>query len=159
MEDLKKNSGWIAARAAMGHTRTYASRTDFATLKPQNELSTTNYCLANPGQEYLVYQPGSGRFSVNLEAGNYDTEWFNPTTGAIAAKGAITSAGGKQSFTPPFAGTAVFNVKTSMNSKAPGKLIYSENFENGVGKFEGKTIVDGALVVEPKGRQHAIFPA
>ena len=151
MEDLKNNSGWIAARAAMAHTRSYSSRTNFATLTPQNELSTTNYCLANLGKEYLVYQPGSGEFSVNLAAGNYATEWFNSTKGVIAAKGSIHSSGGKQSFSPPFAGPYVFYVKSYEISTAPGKRIYSENFENGAGKFEGKTTVEGALVVEPKG--------
>ena len=36
-------------------------------------------------------------------------------------------------------------------ANAPGKRIYSESFGNGVGKFEGNAIVDGALAVEPKG--------
>ena len=111
MEDLKSNSGWIAARASMGHARTYAKKMNLAAMTPQNVLSTTTYSLAKAGQEYLVYQAGSGAFSVNLTSGTYAFEWFNPATGAIAATGFVTAAGGNQSLTPPFTGPAVLYLK------------------------------------------------
>jgi hypothetical protein len=59
----------------------------------------------------LAYQPGSGDFSVKLTAGTYSSEWFNPTTGAIASTGSVTAAGGNQTVAPPFAGPAVLYLK------------------------------------------------
>ena len=113
MEDLLSKSGWIANRAAMGHTRTYANKMNLAAMTPRNDLSTTSYCLANSGQEYLVYQPKTGEFSVDLTAGSYAFEWFNPTTGSVASTGSVKAAGGKQAFTPPFSGPAVLYLKVA----------------------------------------------
>jgi hypothetical protein len=113
MEDFKSNSGWIAGRAAMGHTHTYANKMNLVAMTPQNGLTSTSYCLANVGQEYLVYQAGSGAFSVNLSAKTYTFEWFNPATGTIAGTGSVTAGGGNQTFTPPFSGTAVLYLKAS----------------------------------------------
>ena len=80
-------------------------------MTPNNSLSSTSYCLANPGSEYLAYQPGSGSFSVNLQAGTYNYEWFNPSSGSIAFTGTITASGGNLSFTPPFIGDAVLYLR------------------------------------------------
>jgi hypothetical protein len=102
--------GAPAIRKAMGHTLTYAEKMDLATMTPQNSLSSTSYCLANPGIEYLVYQPGSGSFTVNLLEGTYNYEWFEPNTGSAAQTGIITVNGGNQSFIPPFGGEAVFYI-------------------------------------------------
>ena len=44
-------------RVAMGDTRKYAERMDLASMAPYGELASTEYCLANPGVEYLVYLP------------------------------------------------------------------------------------------------------
>ena len=98
-------------RLAMGHTLTYANRMNLASMTPQNSLSSTSYCLANPSSEYLVYQPGSGSFTVNLQAGTYSYEWFNPGAGSVAGTGTITASGGSRSFTPPFSGDAVLYLK------------------------------------------------
>lgn len=94
-------------RKAMGYTLTYADKMNLVAMTPNNSLSSTSYCLANPGSEYLAYQPGSGSFSVNLQAGTYNYEWFNPSSGSIAFTGTITASGGNLSFTPPFIGDAV----------------------------------------------------
>lgn len=119
MEDLKNNSGWIAARTAMGHTRTYANKMNLAAMTPENGLSTTDYCLASMGGEYLAYQPGSGEFSVNMVAGNYAFEWFDPTKGSVASTGSIKAAGGNQAFTPPFSGAAVLYLKVASAKPGP----------------------------------------
>jgi hypothetical protein len=113
MEDLLNKDGWIANRAAMGHTRTYANKMNLAAMTPQNDLSTTGYCLASPGHEYLVYQAETGQFAVSLNAGRYAFEWFNPATGAAGSKGSFASGARKKAFTPPFAGPAVLYVKVS----------------------------------------------
>ncbi|MEP6934740.1 MAG: LamG-like jellyroll fold domain-containing protein, partial [Nitrospirota bacterium] len=113
MEDTTGFSGWVAGRSAMGHTRSYATRMNLAGMTPLNALSSTNYCLASAGQEYLVYQPETGPFTINLSGGAYAYEWFNPVTGSIAGTGTIGATGGDQLFTPPFSGPAVLYLKAS----------------------------------------------
>jgi len=113
MEDTTDFSGWAAGRSAMGHTRSYATRMNLAGMTPLNALSSTSYCLASAGQEYLVYQPETGAFTVNLAGGAYAYEWFNPATGNIAGTGTLGAVGGEQSFTAPFSGPSVLYLKAS----------------------------------------------
>ena len=40
---------WVAGRAAMGHTRTYTNKMELAAMTPQDDLASTKYCLAEPG--------------------------------------------------------------------------------------------------------------
>ena len=66
------------ARWAMGDTRRFAERMGLLDMEPRDDLSSTSYALANPGQEYLVLQPdaAAGSFTVRLEPGTYAVEWF-----------------------------------------------------------------------------------
>jgi len=100
------------ARKAMGDTHRYAERINLAVMVPRGELSSTRYCLADPGIEYLVYQPKGGEgFFVELIAGTYRYEWFNPAKGQITGSGNVQAAGGGQQFKAPFAGDAVLYLK------------------------------------------------
>ena len=65
-------------RYALGRIRHFAERLDLRTTAPCNGLSTSTYCLATPGREYLVYQPEAGSFAVDLPAGSWDAEWHWP---------------------------------------------------------------------------------
>src|SRR5262249_26308357 len=65
------DGGADAIRTAMGQARTYADRITLAEMAPQHHLSSTAYCLAKPGSEYLAYQSGSGQFTVTLTRGEY----------------------------------------------------------------------------------------
>ncbi len=125
-------------RWAMGHTRTYALKMNLAAMTPQNGLATTGYCLANAGSEYLVYQPGSGAFSVSLAAGSYAAEWFNPATGAVSSGGSV-NGGGTVGFTPPFGGTAVLYLKpgTPPPPPPPGELVGHWKLDEGAGASAG----------------------
>jgi hypothetical protein len=99
---------WTPIRRAMGQTRTFADKIGLAALTPQPELSSTKYCLAKTGSRYLVYQPASmAAFTVTLEAGAYEFEWFDPAAGQVAATGSFAAEAGSRSFTAPFPGEAV----------------------------------------------------
>lgn len=98
---------WKIIRDAMGVTLTYANRMNLVAMLPQGSLSSTGYCLANPGREYLVYQPLVKPFTLQLPAGRYQFEWLNPETNVVAATGETTVHGSDQTFTPPFTGDAV----------------------------------------------------
>ncbi|HKY09588.1 MAG TPA: DUF6298 domain-containing protein [Candidatus Binatia bacterium] len=98
-------------RKNLGYARVYADKMDLLSTTPRPELASTRYALANPGVEYLVYQPASGRFTVNLPRGAYRYEWFNPATGSVAGKGSLTASDGTNTFSPPFSGIAVLYLK------------------------------------------------
>ncbi|MCP5005508.1 MAG: hypothetical protein GY941_16455 [Planctomycetes bacterium] len=103
----------LSAREAMGDTLKYAEKMNLAAMTPSTQISSTKYALANPGSEYLIYQPNTGSFKVNLEAGKYDFEWFRPKTGEVFSTGTVNSQAGKRSFTPPFGGTVVLYLKST----------------------------------------------
>lgn len=107
--------GAEATRRAMGEALRFAERMNLAAMTPATDAATcsTRYCLANPGAEYLAYQPGSGPFTLKLPAGDYLKEWFDPTHGRTAATGEVKSPGGRQTFTPPIDGPAVLYLKAA----------------------------------------------
>jgi len=105
---------WEPMRNAMGRAKTYADKVDLAAMSPQNALASTAYCLANPGREYLVYQPRTAAaFTVSLEAGGYDYQWFNPSTGAVTSSGQFRAGAGKKTFAAPFSGDAVLYLRAN----------------------------------------------
>jgi len=86
---------------------------NLAKMFPQNELSSTGYCLANAGSEYLIYQPESSPFTVNLKGFSKETfsvEWFNPET-VDATSGTPVTGRASITLNPPFGGSAVLYLK------------------------------------------------
>lgn len=123
------DAGRVSARQAMGDTRQYTLRMNLAAISPQSSLSSTGYCLANPGNEYLVYQPTSAAaFTVSLGAGSYSYEWFNPSTSSVIQTGAISAAGGLKPFIAPFGGTAVLYLKMITSTSV---VLFSDDFKDG----------------------------
>ncbi len=103
---------WETMRAALGRARLYAEKIDLAAAIPRPDLATTGYCIAQPGREYLIYQPAADTtFSVELPAGSYQFEWYDPTAGRVAGTGHLQSSAGAESFTAPFSGDAVLHLK------------------------------------------------
>ncbi len=108
----KPDPYWETIRLAMGRTRIYATIMDLSKSTPQNKLSSTSYCLADPGFEYLVYQPDSSKtFTVDLLSGKYYYEWFNPTSGTVAGMGNFEIGNTQRTFEAPFSGDAVLYIK------------------------------------------------
>ena len=100
-------------RAAMGQTLQYAQRMDLAAMTPRGDLSSTRYCLAASGKEYLVYQPDEGPFRVLL-SGSRDTafavEWLDPKAGVVV-DGKPVKTTQQTTFVPPFSGNSVLYLK------------------------------------------------
>jgi hypothetical protein len=103
---------WEPIRRSMGYTRNFAERMNLAAMTPRKDLSSTNYCLAKSGQEYLVYFPAGGKATVDLSdvTGNVVQEWFSPETGETH-RGGNLSGGGQTEVEPPFDGPVVLYVK------------------------------------------------
>lgn len=89
--------------SATDYTNYLAKKIDLDEMIPSSNPSdcSTTYCLRNPGQEYLVYQPNQASFSVNLVAGDYDYEWYDALNGVTVQTGTVTANGGSQSFSIP----------------------------------------------------------
>ncbi len=95
-------------RRAMGHTRRYAERMDLVKMAPRGDLASSGYCLASPGQEYLVYVPAGGRVSVDLSdaEGRLSVEWFDVRRGEAKPAGTVNGGAGRE-FVAAFVGPAV----------------------------------------------------
>ena len=74
---------WDPVRRSMGDTLRYAHKMDLAVARPMPELSSTRYCLAVPGEKYLVYVPAGSEPTMQLEVGNYDIECYRLDKGVI----------------------------------------------------------------------------
>ncbi len=49
----------------------------FWQMKPHQDLVDTGYCLAEPGQHYLVYLEHPGAVNVAIKPGHYRVKWIN----------------------------------------------------------------------------------
>jgi hypothetical protein len=96
---------WNQIRSAVGDIVTYAKQVNLVNMTPQDSLSTSGYCLANPGSQYLAFST-SNTFTLTTVAGTYTYEWFNPATHTVVQTGTVT-VGSSQRFTAPFGGAAV----------------------------------------------------
>jgi hypothetical protein len=84
---------WVSLRSNLRHIRGFSTRLDLGRMRPQAELSSTGYCLAEVGgdnADYLVSQPQqSGEISLDLSAcqETHEIEWFDPRNGQLLAGG------------------------------------------------------------------------
>jgi hypothetical protein len=103
---------WQPIRAAMGHARRLADRMNLAAVRPSDALASTGYCLADPGNEYAVFQPKPNEgFTVDVKAGGYRAEWIHPASGKITPQGTVKAAGGPREFMAPFEDAAVLYLR------------------------------------------------
>jgi hypothetical protein len=97
------------ARAAMGDTLRYAQRMNLIKMEPREDLTSTHFALANPGEEYLVLQPHEAgeSFTVTLEAATYSVEWFSLKSRVTVPSSNITvKKSGPSDFIAPFSETS-----------------------------------------------------
>jgi hypothetical protein len=104
------------ARYAMGDTLRFAREMDLVAMEPREDLSSTGYALANPGEEYLVLQPSetAEQFTVTLEANTYSVRWHSVGGRETKDAGKVTVGNpGGTAFEPPYAeaGPAVLHLK------------------------------------------------
>jgi hypothetical protein len=129
-EDEVKTIGWIylkggitkddrnyhdfdLVRKNMGYTNNFAMRLNLIQTIPHPELSTTRYCLANPGNEYLIYFPAGGEAKIDLRGaeGDYSVEWFIPLTNRTVFGPKPVSGGDFLEIEPPTILDAVLYLK------------------------------------------------
>ena len=110
--DRGPDTQWEPVRRALGVARRLAERVDLAAITPRTDLATTGYCLARPGNEYLVYLSGGGEVTVDLTPAKeaFTVEWIHPVEGTVTR--CEDSAGGeKRTFRAPAEGDAVLHLR------------------------------------------------
>ncbi len=105
---------WEPLRRSLGHARRLAGRVDLATMAPHDELASTGYCLARPGDAYIAFLPEGGAVDVNLSGvpGPFRVAWIHPTDGT-RTEGEPISGGDRRSLKAPRPGPAVLYLRKS----------------------------------------------
>ncbi len=93
---------WQRVRHNVGKTVEYATRLDLANVAPRDDLASTGFCLAKPGSQYVVYQPGDGAFAVSDLRPNvsYQYEIYSTGQHKVVAEGLCKPSGSTESFGP-----------------------------------------------------------
>jgi hypothetical protein len=113
---LERGSGsdWAKqVRRALGVSRKIANRVDLLHLVPSGQLASSGYCLAHPGEEYLVYVPDDQPVTLDLEgaSGKYHTTWYSALDGT-ELPGQVIRGGDSTRLSSPFqVGEAVVHLK------------------------------------------------
>ena len=101
-----------SVRKAQGHALAWSRRVDLATLTPHGELASSQYCLANPGVEYLAYRPAtSTNLMLTLPLGKFSAVWFEIASGRESKSETLTHVGARHTFTVPFDGDGMLHLK------------------------------------------------
>lgn len=112
-KDQRDYPDWEPTRRAMGDTRRYAEKMNLAAMTPHPELASSHYCLANPGEEYLVYLPEGGSVTLNLcgSQGKFSMEWFLPQVNRTFPGPRPLTGGDYVATAAPYTGDAVLYLK------------------------------------------------
>ncbi|MHC4799312.1 MAG: DUF6298 domain-containing protein, partial [Planctomycetota bacterium] len=119
MDPLEKPATWppdeprsIRIREAIGETIMFADRLDLAQVTPQNNKADSSFCLADVGEQYLVFQhtAGNNLTITPLASGEYYYEWFDVVNHSFGETGTVTGTGSNKTFTNPYSTTATLYV-------------------------------------------------
>lgn len=126
----------------MQYLRIFFESIDWWSLEPTPGCVDSGFCLANPGEEYVIYLLDSSQVEIDLPevSGYFEAKWFNPSTGEKYTLKNIHS-GGKIQLASPFRDDAVLHIKRIIltgirgdSEKSKGKLPSSfevqQNFPN-----------------------------
>ena len=99
----RDDARWEPIRRALGQTRRFAERMNLAAATPRGELASSGYCLAAPGEEYLVYLPEGKEATLDLSGTThrFTVEWFDPQRDK-SIKGKPLAGGAVVRLAPPF---------------------------------------------------------
>jgi len=103
-KNIKLNTEWPEeVRVALGQTRKFAEKIDLINSQPDQNIASTEYCLAVPGKEYLVYLPDTNIVTINLrdDPGKFTCQWFNTISG-ISVEGETLNGGKTIELQTPF---------------------------------------------------------
>lgn len=98
-------------------TLSYSKKINLRTVAPNDNAGqcSTQYCLIGP-DDVIGYLPSGGSITITqFAAGNWNVEWFRPSSGTVSVGSSLSSSGLGQSFTVsnPFGAESVFYAKRS----------------------------------------------
>jgi hypothetical protein len=114
---------WQLVRANLRQTCRLSVRVrDLARMEPRPDLASTGFCLANPGEDYVIFAPRQEEIRVHgLQVGaNYAGEWFDIATAAREAIARTFSGSPTLGFRAPCAGAVLFLTLESQQTRRPG---------------------------------------
>jgi hypothetical protein len=100
-EDFRsRDKSWDFCRIALDFFRD--EMIPFAEMQNANALvgntkdDNSKFCLAKPGEVYLVYLPDGGTTDLDLSAveGTFTVKWFNPRSGGELVNGSVVTVSG-----------------------------------------------------------------
>jgi hypothetical protein len=97
------NPSWVEPlRKSLGLSKLVADNLGLNNMTPDTTIASTTYCLADPGETYLVYLPDTSQVSIDLHgiAGRFTCSWFDPDTGSFVGA-EEREGGGKLTLVPP----------------------------------------------------------
>jgi len=106
---------WQPIRENMGHILAFTKRLDMSRMVPHKSLTSTGYCLAELGKEYLVFLPADLRqvwIDLRAVTGKCNCEWFDPLHGTTM-QGKTVMGGSIIRQDNPFTEAAVLYLKAS----------------------------------------------
>ena len=100
-EDFRsRERSWDFGRIALQFFRTsgvpFWDMTNANGLVGNTSNDNSRYCLARPGELYLVYVPSGGAIDLDLSqvAGQFGVSWFDPRNGGALSRGSVSSVAG-----------------------------------------------------------------
>ncbi len=147
---------WVSARKAMGQIQRIANGLNVIDMRPSPGMASTGYCLSG-NRKWVVYQPASGGFTVDLSGGQdtINVRWLNTGSGDII-QGSPMIGGSVRSFTPPFAGDAVVYLYAKRQVRASVKVFLEGAYDSLSGLMTTDLHLQGILPAHFGGR---IIPA
>ncbi|MEM8535864.1 MAG: hypothetical protein AAGF95_33870 [Chloroflexota bacterium] len=100
---------------------------DFYRMVPANELivdrSAETFALAEPGNQYVVYDQDGGSFTLEVAAGTYNGKWVDALTGEEVTIGEVIGNDSGQSFTTPNTSADWILVVTKESGSEPNPTV------------------------------------
>jgi hypothetical protein len=93
---------WERIRRNISQTITYAKRLDLSRVRPRSDLATTGFCLARPGEQYVIYQPQNKPFDVSalVARADYLYEWYDCDKNRVLERNRFTCSRETKGFSP-----------------------------------------------------------
>ncbi|GLR16080.1 hypothetical protein GCM10007940_06950 [Portibacter lacus] len=86
----------------VNHALTFFNSIEFWEMQPNNDLVSDGWCMANPGEQYLIYLKNGGQTNIEFTDDSiYNTYWFNPRTGVLSEAREIAGPGIQEIGPPP----------------------------------------------------------
>lgn len=105
-------------RLAMGDVLSWSKRVNLVKMLPRPDLSSTKYCLADPGSEYLIFfPPGESTASLQLVPGQYSVVWFDTLKRKETTGQTLTASSGETKISVPAAGEWLLHLKVLRSKK------------------------------------------